>query len=657
MKLHLPYILFLALITLASYSNHFDNSFQFDDYPTIINNPSVTTLTGIPGFFTDPTTTTGVANRAGFRPILLTTFAIDYWLAGDYTPRVFHITSFCYFLLLVFLLYLFLRKEFPGEDQLRDRSAFAATALFALHPVVADCVNYIVQRGEILAGIGILLGLILYRDSLTARRYLLYTIPPILGCLSKEVAYVFPLLLGLLCVRGALSTQPFPHALWKGIKQALPSLVVLGSLAFFFVYLRIPKATLDTVVTGGISPLKYFATQLYIIPDYIRLFFLPIDLSGDTDWKTVASFTDPNIYLGAICCLLLVVAAFSLLSHQSTAIIGFGLVWFFICLAPTSSFSPLTEVRNNHRLFLPYLGLSPAIWQGMILTIRSNLTVQILILPLALLSFGYATFNRNLAWQTNETFWQDVTEKSPRNGRGQMNYGLSLMAKGDYESARLHFEEARRLTPTYPLVYINLGIVETSLGRDSQGEAYFKRAQQLAPFSESSYFFYARWLAKVGRAKEAILHLEKALSLNKRYRDAASLLIRLYIENNQGSSAQKLCGELDQSLHRDTRCTDLDALKKELVESRREDELNSLIRMTLALYQRKQYRECLTTATNGLLHFSQSASLLNNAAVCALELGDLEQAESFARRAITLSPNFTLAANNLTEVLRRKNNL
>ena len=170
----MTYITALIIIATLPYTNHFSNSFQFDDYPTITDNPSVTSLRNIPAFFSDPATTTGVANRAGFRPLLLSTFAVDYWLAGGYDPIIFHVTSFACFLTLLALMFLFLRKELRLGSGYSDLVAMSATAIFAVHPVVADCVNYIVQRGEILAGLGIMGGLLLYRDSPLAQRYFLY---------------------------------------------------------------------------------------------------------------------------------------------------------------------------------------------------------------------------------------------------------------------------------------------------------------------------------------------------------------------------------------------------------------------------------------------------------------------------------------------------
>ena len=54
-------------------------------------------------------------------------------------------------------------------------------------------------------------------------------------------------------------------------------------------------------------------------------------------------------------CAAIVAAVF-----KKTRVIGFGLLWFLIALLPTSLF-PLAEVMNDHRTFLPYIGLVIAI--------------------------------------------------------------------------------------------------------------------------------------------------------------------------------------------------------------------------------------------------------------------------------------------------------
>ena len=43
----------LSIVLLAAYSNHFQNSFHFDDLHTITDNPAIRSLANVPGFTAD----------------------------------------------------------------------------------------------------------------------------------------------------------------------------------------------------------------------------------------------------------------------------------------------------------------------------------------------------------------------------------------------------------------------------------------------------------------------------------------------------------------------------------------------------------------------------------------------------------------------------
>src|SRR5918993_1702091 len=87
--------LFAVLLT---YSNHFGNDFHFDDAHTIQNNLFIRDLGNIPRFFASPGTFSSLPANQSYRPLLTTTLAIDYRLAGGLNPVMFHITSFALFL-------------------------------------------------------------------------------------------------------------------------------------------------------------------------------------------------------------------------------------------------------------------------------------------------------------------------------------------------------------------------------------------------------------------------------------------------------------------------------------------------------------------------------------------------------------------------------
>ena len=66
---------------ILTYSNHFKNSFHFDDTHTIVNNVWIKNINNIPKFFTDGSTLSSLPQNQAYRPGLTTLNAVDYWLA------------------------------------------------------------------------------------------------------------------------------------------------------------------------------------------------------------------------------------------------------------------------------------------------------------------------------------------------------------------------------------------------------------------------------------------------------------------------------------------------------------------------------------------------------------------------------------------------
>jgi len=121
-----------------------------DDSHAIQDNIYIRNIRNIPRYFTDATTFSVLPLNQSYRPLLQTTFAVDYWLAGGYKPIVFQVDTFIWYgLLLGAIGWLFLTVA--GDPWV----AAIATSIYALHPVCAETVNYIVQRGDLLSTLGV----------------------------------------------------------------------------------------------------------------------------------------------------------------------------------------------------------------------------------------------------------------------------------------------------------------------------------------------------------------------------------------------------------------------------------------------------------------------------------------------------------------------
>src|ERR1700744_1322732 len=89
----------MLLLTLLVYLNHFNNSFHFDDFHTVVNNAAIRSLKNTPTFFTDGRTSSVLPQNQAYRPVTVFSLALDYWLAGGNYPSYFQTSTFILFLI------------------------------------------------------------------------------------------------------------------------------------------------------------------------------------------------------------------------------------------------------------------------------------------------------------------------------------------------------------------------------------------------------------------------------------------------------------------------------------------------------------------------------------------------------------------------------
>ncbi|MEP6699488.1 MAG: hypothetical protein ABJB09_07140, partial [Verrucomicrobiota bacterium] len=515
----------LLVAILAAYSNHFHNAFHLDDGHTVVNNASIRELRNIPLFFSDATTFSTLPSNQSYRPLVSTLLAIDYRLARGLEPFWFHVSIFALLIALTLLLALVLRHLLEKDTASSGYRwiAFAAAASYALHPANADAINYIIVSAEVMAALGVIAAFALYFAFPQSRRHFLYVLPAAIAILAKPTAAIFPVLFALFRFCFPDETRKSPAR--PQFAELVPPFVICGT-ALWFVQHMMPS----TWTSGAASAGNYLITQPYVALLYFKTFFWPIGISADYDLTPIATLSDVRFWIGFAFALFIGAAAITAVRFKKTRLIGFGLLWFLIALLPTSLF-PLAEVMNDYRTFLPYIGLVIAIAGAAALLVahlkrqRSWANIAVVgAVALLLCASAYFTFQRNKVWKTEETLWRDVVFKNPRNGRGLMSYGITLVNNGDFVGAIDYLHRAQQFTPRYSVLVINLAIAENAIGQSAAAEQHFKEALALAPLAPDSYTYYARYLLQHARAEEARYFLHTALKLSPADLTARELL-------------------------------------------------------------------------------------------------------------------------------------
>jgi tetratricopeptide (TPR) repeat protein len=543
----------VMVAALASYYNSFRNAFELDDFHIAVNNPWIHSLRHIPRFFVDPFTFSTVKSNADYRPLLSATYAVNYAISRT-NPWSWHALSLLLHITVAFSVF-WLGRTLLGRGRLAsipwlneeegEVVSFGAAILFAVHPIGTAAVNYMSARSSLLVTALVLPATVLYLRAMRNHQSVKGIVIPLflyaLALLSKVEAIS---LLGVLYVAEVLLTTNQPNnssvnqsnshekrttkaargmrnlGRWLlptslGWRRLLPfALLTVAYIVFRLIIL--PPGLNYAWGVPVFSHSAYLFTQFRAWWYYVGQIVAPVQMVADYGAYPVStSLLDPRV-LYALAGWALIGALLWYAIRRAPAVAFLGLA-YFIHLSPHSSFMPISEMVNEHRPYLPVTGLFLLGSLGIFLLVKnlathSHLVFGAIILILAL-SLGALTFNRNKVWKDEMSFWSDIVRKDPEAPRAQMNYGLVLMARGDYPDAEYRFREAGRLSPTYNLAHINLGIVLAAQGYNDEARAEYDLAIRLLPNDPSGYYWRGLFLSKQGDLDGAIADLQKAASL------------------------------------------------------------------------------------------------------------------------------------------------
>jgi tetratricopeptide (TPR) repeat protein len=612
-----------AAIVLA-YSNSLHNTFHFDDHHVIVNNVFIRSLQNVPLFFRDAHTFSTRADHATYRPLVTLTYAIDFAVTRSLNPVPFHVTQIVLLLAIWAMLIAFFRNALDAARSSPRNVwiALAAATMASIHTVNTETMNLLSSRSEELSALATLAAFLMIRRWPRARRWHLYLIPIAIGALAKAQIVIFaPLLLVYLVLIEERSAR----------KKAAWIAVVPSFVAGLVLLVLLNRMNAPEWIPGGTSKWHYFLTQGYAWMHYTRLFFVPTGLSADTDLQPFENWYDPRALIGFAFVIALIVLIRFLARSAEMRPAAFGLAWYAIALVPTSSIYPLAEVVNEHRVFLPYMGLALAV--VFLLDALLPRRAFVIVVIAAILALGTGTWTRNKVWLTEESLWKDTIEKSPRNGRALFSYGLTQMMKGNNAAAQSYYERAEKVEPVYPTLEINMGINEGALGNAAAAEQHFQRALAMRDDVDSR-FYYARWLVSAGRAPEGIAQLNAATRIDPARSEPRTLLIKLYAATGNDAERDRLARQARSYDPGDVflpPCSgDRDCFEKGL------PEIGSKQFLQAALLNREAVR-----------YNPNAADAWTNLGWSLAQLGLDDAAETAFQRAVELQPNDDHARNNL----------
>ncbi len=539
-------LLITALVACATlpYLNILVNGFVYDDDNQVVNNPYVRSFRYLKEIFTSNVwsfwSTHAVSNY--YRPMMTLGYLVCYKLFGM-RAYGFHLVSLLLHVLTVCLVFV-LAERLSGDRVW----AFVAGALFALHPIHTESVDWIAAVTDLeltffyLLAFGFFLAVARPGGGRSGRTLAAMVFAFVLALLSKEQAMTLPALATVYehfyredRSETSASQKLARHGvLWLvGVAYVLFRMHVFGALA--------PAKNLPYLTPQGIV-----LSAVALVGQYVGKLFWPMRLCAFYVFHASKSVFDLRVLAGLV--VLLTLAALFFVCWRSrernVRFASFGIMWFFATLAPVlNAHWVAANVFTERYLYLPSVGVAwlvglgasklwsraaprPAQRRALVLAgfavgglfaarivIRNrdwNNDIVLYTRTLELSPDAYIILN-NLgtvywhegAWDKAESVWRGILARDPNNVEALNNMGLVAGRRKQYSEAAGFFARAIELKPSLSDSHRNMGTMYRLMGMAGPAEFQLRMALALSPLDCRALNELGRLLLEEGRVSEA----------------------------------------------------------------------------------------------------------------------------------------------------------
>ena len=500
----------LVFLTVAASISGLLNQFAQDDFPIIWKNAAVHDLWHSYRFFAQPYWPKPFTPDL-YRPLAVTSYAVQ-WAIGGGSPMFFRIVSYLMYALSSIMVFRLGRQLLPFA------CAFAAAALFAVHPVHVEAVAMAVNQGELWVAI---LSCLVVTRYLIARRgggplgtgtELGLVGVYLVACFFKETAIVLP---GLLLAVELLLVHGEP--LGQRITQLRRFYLLLALVAIGFMGVRTLVLSGDVVGTFTAEGLAYLSmgqralTMLAVVPHWFRLLLWPEHLQADYSPGEIVAQTSwgPEQTLGVLllgATLLVLVATW-----RKRPVIAFGLVWMAVALFPVHNvLVPTGIVLAERTLFLPSIGAMLALGGlGEILLERASAAKQLALAGLvgALLILGVArSTTRHPVWADQFGLWYDTANRdAPKSYRAHHALAEMYFLAGAEGRAEREYRLAIEYSPPrVGQVYLDYANKLRLRGFCTPADELYRKSLAIHPNNMAARASLVACLMHLGQYREAL---------------------------------------------------------------------------------------------------------------------------------------------------------
>jgi protein O-mannosyl-transferase len=523
-----PFIIIVAFLAFAVFSNSLLNDFVYDDEGQVLGNHWIKSSKYIPEIFSrgvwefkkDATTTNY------YRPMMHIIYMLNYHLFG-LKPWGFHLMNILFHAgvsVLVLLIGVRLMKEDQPSFSLSLLSPpFIAAVLFATHPIHTEAVTWIAALPELMFAFFCLLSFYLYSKTGTdgAYRYLFSLLFFAVALLSKETAVIFPVVLIVYdVVFKKVHVRSLDH-----LKRYIPYFLVVGLylIVRYYVLKGIAPHSQMRLTTVG-----YLINIFPLFTGYLLKLLLPVNLTAAHAQYPISSLFDVKGILSLSATVVFIVLSF--MAYKKNRLIFFGLVLMVVPLLPALYMPGISfHFGDGNRyllpfseryLYLPSFGFVMVASLLMAGTMRNRQKELVIALSLLTVLYAAGTIKRNFVWKDNYTLWTDAVKKSPNTPLTHIMVGIAYDRRGMMDDAVKEYQYVLSRNPDNAEAFHNMGIAYAKKGMTDTAVEYYLKALKLRPDFYETYFNLGDAYLKQGMLDKAVEQYQQAIQLRPEFAEA-----------------------------------------------------------------------------------------------------------------------------------------
>lgn len=509
----------LAIITIVTYLPVLRCGFIWDDDSYLLLNQTLRSVEGLGQIWFETRAT------PQYYPLVFTSFWLEYHIWG-FQPIGYHLVNVLLHVGVVLLLWRLLeRLEVPG--------AWAAAAVFALHPVHVESVAWITERKNVLSGVFYFASAIIF-----LRAAGLWGKPSVSR--SAGLSYAASLLLFLCALLSKTVTCTLPAVLllviwWRQGRVRRTQVLALLPMFAIGAAMGLLTAWLEREHVGSRGAEWGFTlVERSLIAGRVMWFYV-----GKLFWPHPLVFIYPRWqiqagdwvqYLYPLAALALVVVLWILRKR-----IGTGPLVAALCfggtLLPASGFFNVYPMRYSfvadhfqYIASIPVIVLAVAVvhWLAGKVGSKNVEAGRISILVACLGTMAILTWHRVQAFNDLEVLWRDTLAKNPGAWMARLNLGVALNAKGKLDEAidlyRRMLADPAILTSGepddfIPNIKVNLGKGLLEKGRTGEAILLFNEAVSLKPDLPNAHYNLGVALQRSGEVDRALAAYRRVIEL------------------------------------------------------------------------------------------------------------------------------------------------